>query len=186
MVAQGLYEGVKVNDNETVGLITYMRTDSTRISEEAREAAKQHILERYGAAYYPAKPNVYAGRKNAQDAHEAIRPTYVQYTPESLKDRLTAEQYKLYNLIYTRFIASQMSPARYDTMNCELDAAGYTFKAGFSKLKFPGYLAVYKEEASETQEQINLSMPPMEQGDVCKAKEIVPKQNFTTPPARYT
>ena len=186
MVAQGLYEGVKINDRETVGLITYMRTDSTRISEEARAAAKEAILERYGAEYYPAKPNIYAGRKNAQDAHEAIRPTYVQHTPQSLKDCLTAEQYKLYNLIYTRFLASQMAPAKYDTMSYSLDAAGYTFRASFSKLKFPGYLAVYKEEETPSDEKVNLSMPPMGEGDHCLAREITPKQNFTSPPARYT
>lgn len=186
MVAQGLYEGVKINDRETVGLITYMRTDSTRISEEARAAAKEAILERYGAEYYPAKPNIYAGRKNAQDAHEAIRPTYVQHTPQSLKDCLTAEQYKLYNLIYTRFLASQMVPAKYDTMSYSLDAAGYTFRASFSKLKFPGYLAVYKEEEAPSDEKVNLSMPPMGEGDHCLAREITPKQNFTSPPARYT
>ena len=186
MVAQGLYEGVKINDRETVGLITYMRTDSTRISEEARAAAKEAILERYGAEYYPAKPNIYAGRKNAQDAHEAIRPTYVQHTPQSLKDCLTAEQYKLYNLIYTRFLASQMAPAKYDTMSYSLDAAGYTFRASFSKLKFPGYLAVYTEEEAPSDEKVNLSMPPMGEGDHCLAREITPKQNFTSPPARYT
>ncbi len=186
MIAQGLYEGVKVNDKETVGLITYMRTDSTRISEEARDAAKAYILDCYGEQYYPEKPNVYAGRKNAQDAHEAIRPTYVQYTPESIKDRLTPEQYKLYHLIYTRFIASQMVPAYYDTMNYELDAAGYTFRANFSKLKFAGCLAVYKEETGENQEQANLLIPPMQQGEYCKAKNVESKQNFTSPPARYT
>lgn len=186
MVAQGLYEGVKVTDTETVGLITYMRTDSTRISDEARDAAKAYILEKYGAEYYPGKPNVYAGRKNAQDAHEAIRPTYVQYTPDSIRDRLTPEQYRLYNLIYTRFIASQMTPAQYDTMSYELDAEGYTFRANFSKMKFPGYLAIYKEETPDNQELVNLSMPPMGEGDACIAKEINPKQNFTTPPPRFT
>ena len=186
MVAQGLYEGVKVTDTETVGLITYMRTDSTRISDEARDAAKAYILEKYGAEYYPSKPNVYAGRKNAQDAHEAIRPTYVQYTPDSIRDRLTPEQYRLYNLIYTRFIASQMTPAQYDTMSYELDAEGYTFRANFSKMKFPGYLAIYKEETPDNQELVNLSMPPMGEGDACIAKEINPKQNFTTPPPRFT
>ena len=120
MIAQGLYEGVKISETETVGLITYMRTDSTRVSKEAQHAAREFIREKYGEDYVPEKPNIYAGRKNAQDAHEAIRPTYVKYTPESVKARLTPEQFKLYNLIYTRFLASQMTPSRYDTMTLSL------------------------------------------------------------------
>ena len=115
-VAQGLYEGVKLSESETVGLITYMRTDSTRIAIEAQQAAKEQIIKQYGAEYAPAKFNIYAGRKNAQDAHEAIRPTYIHRTPASIKDKLTADQYKLYNLIYSRFLASQMTPARYENM----------------------------------------------------------------------
>ena len=185
VIAQGLYEGVKINENETVGLISYMRTDSTRISAEAQQMAREHILEKYGQEYVPAKPNIYAGRKNAQDAHEAIRPTYVKYTPASLKDRLTPEQYKLYNLIYTRFLASQMTPAKYDTMTYEIEANGYDFRASFSKMVFNGYRAVY-EEAAEEPEEVNAILPPMKKGDACKAKSITPKQNFTTPPPRYT
>ncbi len=185
MVAQGLYEGVKVSESETVGLITYMRTDSTRVSSEAQGAAREYIAKNYGAEYVPEKPNFYAGRKNAQDAHEAVRPTYIKYTPQSIKDRLNADQYKLYNLIYTRFLASQMTPARYDTMSYELKADGYVFKANFSKIKFQGYRAVYKEMAEE-EENLNATLPPMEKGDVCKAVKITPKQNFTSPPPRYT
>ena len=130
MVAQTLYEGVQLG-TQTVGLITYMRTDSTRISDEARAAAKEHILSNYGAEYYPDKPNIYTGNRNAQDAHEAIRPSYIEYTPEKLKDKLNADQYKLYNLIYTRFMASQMVPAKYDTMSYDIRNNGYIFKANF-------------------------------------------------------
>ena len=184
-VAQGLYEGIQVSSKETVGLITYMRTDSTRISAEAQEAAKAYITSRYGAEYAPEKFNIYAGRRAAQDAHEAIRPTYIEHTPESIKDKLTAEQYKLYNLIYSRFIASQMTPARYDTMSYVLDANGYEFRANFSKLVFSGYRAAYQEVVEEEQD-INAIIPPMGKGDACKQKNIDPKQNFTSPPPRYT
>ena len=185
MVAQTLYEGVQLG-TQTVGLITYMRTDSTRISDEARAAAKDHILSNFGAEYYPDKPNIYTGNRNAQDAHEAIRPSYIEYTPEKLKDKLNADQYKLYNLIYTRFMASQMVPAKYDTMSYDIRNNGYIFKANFSKLRFLGYLAAYKDVTEESDSDINNSMPPMEQGDKVLLKDIEPKQNFTAPPARYT
>ncbi|MGI6664072.1 MAG: type I DNA topoisomerase [Christensenellaceae bacterium] len=185
MVAQGLYEGVQLSSRETVGLITYMRTDSTRISVEAQEAAKAYIIERYGKEYAPEKFNVYTGRRQAQDAHEAIRPTYIEYTPESIKDKLSAEQFRLYQLIYSRFIASQMTPARYDTMSYTLDAAGYEFRANFSKLQFSGYRAAYQEVVDE-EEDINAIIPPMEEGYACKQQKIDPKQNFTSPPPRYT
>lgn len=185
MIAQGLYEGVKISETETVGLITYMRTDSTRVSKEAQHAAREFIREKYGEDYVPEKPNIYAGRKNAQDAHEAIRPTYVKYTPESVKARLTPEQFKLYNLIYTRFLASQMTPSRYDTMTYEISAGDYSFRASFSKLKFNGYRAVYQETAEE-EENVNATIPPMGEQDRLLMKSIEPKQNFTAPPARYT
>ena len=187
MVAQTLYEGVKVNQKgDVAGLITYMRTDSTRLSEEARSAAKEYILKNFGEKYYPQKPNIYSGNRNAQDAHEAIRPTYVNYTPESVKPFLTSEQYRLYNLIYTRFMASQMAPAAYDTMNYVIDNNGYSFRSSFSKVKFPGFMAVYKVQDEEEDEEVNNSMPPMKEGDVCIEKQLDPKQNFTSPPQRYT
>ena len=188
MIAQGLYEGVKLSESETVGLITYMRTDSTRIAAEAQEQAREFIIEKYGPEYAPQKPNIYAGRKNAQDAHEAIRPTYVSYTPESIKSSLTPEQYKLYQLIYTRFLASQMTPARYETMTYELTAKKYNFRASFSKQIFSGCRAVYEQTPAEaeSEEKVNAGIPPMLEGDICKAKKILPKQNFTSPPSRYT
>ncbi len=185
VIAQGLYEGVKISENETVGLISYMRTDSTRISAEAQQMAREFIGGKYGQEYVPEKPNIYIGRKNAQDAHEAIRPTYVKYTPESIKDQLTPEQYKLYHLIYTRFLASQMTPAKYSTMAFEIEAGEYNFKASFSKLIFSGYQAVYQEFIDE-EEEVNTMIPPMGRGDKCKAKSITPKQNFTAPPPRFT
>ena len=185
MIAQGLYEGVKINESETVGLITYMRTDSTRISNEAQEAAKVFIAGEFGGEYVPAKPNVYSSRKNAQDAHEAIRPTYIDKTPADLKDSLTTDQYKLYNLIYSRFLASQMVPAVYDTMACEIEAGEHTLKASFSKMKFKGYKAVYQSAADE-EEADNKTLPPIKEGDVCDVKKLTPKQNFTSPPSRYT
>lgn len=181
IIAQGLYEGVKLG-NDTAGLITYMRTDSTRISKEAQQAAKEALLERYGAEYVPEKFNVYAGRKNAQDAHEAIRPTYIQYTPERVAQYLTPDQLKLYSLIYRRFLASQMTPARYDTLAYDIKAAGYDFKASFTRLSFDGYRAVYQENVEEKEP----NMPALEKGDKCTSKKVTPKQNFTQPPARFT
>ena len=185
IVAQGLYEGVKVSDTQTVGLITYMRTDSTRVAQEAQQAARAFIGERFGDKYVPEKPNIYAGRKNAQDAHEAIRPTYMNYTPESLKGRLTPDQFKLYSLIYNRFLASQMAAALYDTMSVEILADNYNFRAAFSKLTFNGYLAVYQETVEE-EEEVNASMPPLKAGEEQKLKKLTPKQNFTSPPPRYS
>ncbi len=184
-VAQGLYEGVKLSESETVGLITYMRTDSTRVSAEAQHAAREQIIKQYGAEYAPEKFNIYAGRKNAQDAHEAIRPTYVERTPASIKEKLTADQYKLYQLIHSRFLASQMTPARYENMSYELEVEGYTFRASFSKLVFHGFKAAYDVQMEEDESQ-NKTMPPMVEGDSCKALKIEPKQNFTSPPPRYT
>ena len=185
MIAQGLYEGVKVSSSETVGLITYMRTDSTRISTEAQEAAKTFIAANYGGEYVPAKPNVYTTRKNAQDAHEGVRPTYIDKTPESIKDSLSSDQFKLYNLIYSRFLASQMVPAVFDTMSCDINAGAHTLKASFSKMSFKGYKAAYND-AQDEEEDVNKVLPPISEGDKCTVKEITPKQNFTSPPPRYT
>lgn len=188
MVAQGLYEGVKLG-TETVGLITYMRTDSTRISEEARNAARDYIQKTYGPEYVPEKPNLYAGKKNAQDAHEGIRPTYIKYTPDKIKKYLNADQFKLYQLIYTRFLASQMTPARYRSVVVDFDAAGYTFRASFSKLLFPGCRAVYQDmTGGENGEDDVMSdvFPDLKKGEKYLLEKIDPKQNFTVPPARYT
>ena len=146
-VAQRLYEGVKVADRGTVGLITYMRTDSTRISEEARNAAKVHITNKYGANYYENR--YYKTKAGAQDAHEGIRPTYVDLEPEKIKDSLTPDEFKLYRLIYNRFIASQMAPAVYDTISANIDAKGFNFRAGGQTLKFKGFMTLYVEDRDD-------------------------------------
>ena len=183
-VAQGLYEGVKIPEKGTVGLITYMRTDSTRISEEARAAAKQHILETYGEEYYENR--YYKTNKEAQDAHEGIRPTYADLEPDNIKDSLTKDQYKLYKLIYNRFMASQMTPAVYDTMSVIIDANQYTFKANGQNLKFKGFMTLYVEGTDEKQEEEEGIIPELEVNQEVKEQSINPKQSFTEPPARYT
>lgn len=183
MLAQMLYEGVPLKDGNTVGLITYMRTDSTRVSAEAQEAALGHIRQTYGDEYAPAKPNVYKGRKNAQDAHEAIRPTYIENTPDSIKQYLTNDQYKLYKLIYTRFLASQMMPAQFETLSYDIDANGHTFKASGSRILFKGHLAIYD---SKTEDDDQKMLPKAEEGETLECLGVTPKQNFTQPPARYT
>lgn len=183
MLAQMLYEGVPLKDGNTVGLITYMRTDSTRISGEAQEAALAHIRKTYGNEYAPAKPNIYKGRKNAQDAHEAIRPTYIENAPDSIKQYLTNDQYKLYKLIYTRFLASQMTPAQFETLSYDIDANGQTFKASGSRILFKGHLAVYD---SKTEDDDQMMLPKAEEGEILECLGVAPKQNFTQPPARYT
>ena len=185
MIAQGLYEGVNVSATETVGLITYMRTDSTRISDEARDAASIFISEKFGKEYVPEKPNVYNAKKAAQDAHEAIRPTYIWRTPESLKGILTPDQFKLYQLIYSRFLASQMAAAKYDSLSADITAGDYLLHSSFTKLSFPGYRAVYKENIDEDEAE-SLNMPDLKENGKCLVNKIIPKQNFTTPPARYT
>ena len=183
-VAQGLYEGVKIPEKGTVGLITYMRTDSTRISEEARAAAKQHILETYGEEY--SENRYYKTNKEAQDAHEGIRPTYADLEPDNIKDSLTKDQYKLYKLIYNRFMASQMTPAVYDTMSVIIDANQYTFKANGQNLKFKGFMTLYVEGTDEKQEEEEGIIPELEVNQEVKEQSINPKQSFTEPPARYT
>ena len=183
-VAQGLYEGVKIPEKGTVGLITYMRTDSTRISEEARAAAKTHILEVYGEKYYENR--YYKTNKEAQDAHEGIRPTYADLEPDQIKEFLTKDQYKLYKLIYNRFMASQMSAAIYDTMAVTIDANKYTFKASGQNLKFKGFMTLYVEGSDEKQEDEEGMIPELELKQEVKKKSIEPKQSFTEPPPRYT
>ena len=183
-VAQVLYEGVKIPEKGTVGLITYMRTDSTRISEEARAAAKEHIVKTYGEKYYENR--YFKTNKEAQDAHEGIRPTYADLEPDAIKDSLTKDQYKLYKLIYNRFMASQMSPAVYDTMTVTIDANTYTFKANGQNLKFKGFMTLYVEGTDEKQEEEEGIIPELEPKQEVKEKSIEPKQSFTEPPARYT
>ena len=188
-IAQGLYEGVKVPEKGSVGLITYMRTDSTRISEEARAAAKAHITEKYGANYYENR--YYKTKAGAQDAHEGIRPTYIELTPEKIKDSLTPEQFKLYRLIYNRFIASQMSAAVYDTITANIDTntenGVYNFRASGQTLKFKGFMTLYVEDKDEKDnEDDETSIPELQQGEEVKKEKIDSKQSFTEPPARYT
>ena len=184
-VAQGLYEGVKIPEKGTVGLITYMRTDSTRISEEAREAAKEEITKTYGNAYYENR--YYKKSSEAQDAHEAIRPTYINISPESIRTSLTLDQYRLYKLIYNRFLASQMAPAVYDTINVDIDVNKYNFKASGQNLKFKGFMVLYVEgnDSNENDDE-NVMLPMLEAGQEVKKKKLNPKQSFTEPPARYT
>ncbi|HJC01295.1 MAG TPA: type I DNA topoisomerase [Candidatus Flavonifractor merdavium] len=185
-IAQQLYEGVDIAGEGTVGLITYMRTDSLRLSDEATAAARDFILSRYGANYYPGKPRVYKTKSGAQDAHEAIRPSNVNLTPEDVKKDLTAEQYKLYKLIWSRFLACQMASAVYDSVSIEVTSAGYTFRATHSSLKFSGYTAVYVEGKDEEEETFQSPLPDLKEGETVELKGLKPDQHFTQPPGRYT
>ena len=188
-IAQGLYEGVKVSEKGDVGLITYMRTDSTRISEEARASAKKHIVKEYGENYYENR--YYKTNKDAQDAHEGIRPTYVELEPEKIKDSLTNDQYKLYKLIYNRFIASQMSAAIFDTMSVDIKANDYNFKANGQTLKFKGFMTLYVESDDSKvddnkKKEEDVSLPELTINQEVKKQKIESKQSFTEPPPRYT
>jgi DNA topoisomerase-1 len=180
-VAQGLYEGVKLPDYGVTGLITYMRTDSTRISNEARQAAKEHIVKTYGENYYENR--FFKTKSEAQDAHEAIRPSHIELTPDAIKDSLTSDQYKLYKLIYNRFMASQMSPAIYDTVAVSIDGNEYNFKANGQTMKFKGYMTLYVE--NEEKEEF-AKIPELMVGEEVKKEELESKQSFTEPPPRYT
>ena len=183
-IAQGLYEGVKIPEKGTVGLITYMRTDSTRISEEARAVAKTQITKLYGENYYENR--YYKAKKDAQDAHEAIRPTYIDIEPDSIKDSLTNDQYKLYKLVYNRFLASQMAPAIFDTMNVNIKANEYDFKANGQVLKFKGFMTLYVEGTDKEEKEEEGMLPELEENQEVKLKKLNPKQSFTEPPPRYT
>ncbi len=183
-VAQGLYEGVNIKEKGTIGLITYMRTDSTRISEEARATAKEHIINTYGEKYYENR--YYKTKKEAQDAHEAIRPTYTDLEPEQIKDSLTKDQYKLYKLIYNRFMASQMSAAIYDTVSVTIKANDYDFRANGNTLKFKGFMTLYVEGTDEQKEDEEGTLPELKEKQEVKKQKIEPKQSFTEPPPRYT
>ena len=183
-VAQGLYEGVHVGEKGTVGLITYMRTDSTRISDEARAVAKEVITQKYGANYYENR--YYKTKQNAQDAHEAIRPTYIDLEPEKIKDYLTTDQYKLYRLIYNRFIASQMANAIYDTVTANINVNNYNFRANGQTLKFKGFMTLYVETIEGEKEEEDNSIPELTIDQEVKKEKLEAKQSFTQPPARYT
>lgn len=187
LIAQELYEGVNIGEKSTHGLITYMRTDSIRISDEAREAAKNAIIKYYGEEYYPSSPNKYKLKKNAQDAHEAIRPTDPSITPDSLRGKITNDQYKLYKLIWERFIASQMSPELLDTVTADIVSNGCIFRANGHTVKFRGFAAVYGDIADDTtDEDSSATLPELKEGEKLTAKEILPEQKFTQPPARFT
>ena len=185
-IAQQLYEGVDIQGEGSVGLITYMRTDSLRISEEAIAAAKDFILSRYGKAYYPPKANHYKAKANAQDAHEAIRPSNVRWTPEDVKASLTGEQYRLYKLIWSRFLACQMANAVYDSVSVEILNGEHSFRASSSSLQFSGYTAVYEEGKDEEKSEKEPALPPMGEGEVLALKTFRRDQHFTLPPAHYT
>ena len=183
LIAQELYEGVNLGEKSTHGLITYMRTDSLRVSEEAREAAKAVLLSRFGEEYYPEIPNQYKMRKNAQDAHEAIRPADPALLPEDVKGKLSSDQYKLYKLIWERFMASQMAAAAFDTVSADLQSGGAIFRANGNTVRFKGYMALYDDgEEEETEGRL----PPLQEDATLSAMSVTPEQKFTQPPPRYT
>lgn len=186
-VAQQLYEGVELGKEGTVGLITYMRTDSTRISPVAQEEAKEYIEGKYGPSFYPEQPRVYTKKNsNAQDAHEAIRPTSTLRDPESMKPFLSRDQLRLYKLVWERFVSSQMASAVLDTMTVDLASGDVTFRASGSKIKFAGFMKVYVEGNDDGTEEEHKFLPPFAIGDVVNSDSIEPKQHFTQPPPRYS
>ncbi len=184
-VAQKLYEGIEL-ESGAVGLITYMRTDSVRVSDDAQAMAKDFILKNYGEKYYPETPNVYVkGKQNVQDAHEAIRPSYPERTPESIKQYLDNDQYRLYKLIWEKFMSSQMSNAEIANKSIEIAVGDYTLKAGTSKVTFDGFLKLYNDSEDENDKEADSKIPDLEKGDKVECKKITPKQHFTQPPPRY-
>ena len=188
-IAQQLYEGVEISGEGAVGLITYMRTDSLRLSDEALSSVRSFIQGRYGGAYCPQAPRVYKTKAGAQDAHEAIRPSNVELTPEQVKKDLTGDQYRLYWLIWNRFVACQMSNAVYDAVSVDIQADVHTFRASSSSLKFSGYTAVYeegKDEEKEEKEEKEGKLPPLTEGQSLQSLDFQPGQHFTQPPPRYT
>ncbi|MDO4983740.1 MAG: type I DNA topoisomerase [Eubacteriales bacterium] len=185
-VAQQLYEGVEISGHGSVGLITYMRTDSLRLSDVALAAAKNYITEHYGERYYPGTPRTFKTKAGAQDAHEAIRPTDVYLSPEVVRKDLTQEQYRLYRLIWGRFTACQMSNAVYDNVSVDTVSADYVFRANYSELKFAGYTAVYEEAKDEENAEIANPLPFLAEGQTLTLEKLLPDQQFTQPPARYT
>ena len=186
-IAQQLYEGVDIAGEGSQGLVTYIRTDSTRISDEAMASLRDMILSTYGESYLPAEPNVYKTRKSAQDAHEAIRPTDINRRPDDIKASLSRDQYRLYKLIYNRFVASQMTPAVYDTVSADIVSGDMKFRFSGQKLKFPGFTAVYEEILDDQQEEKNVRvLPELRAGAPAAAGEMQCDQHFTQPPPRYT
>ena len=185
-VVQQLYEGVDLEGEGTQGIVTYIRTDSVRISDEAMTALRSYIPERFGPDYLPDKPIEYKGRKNAQDAHEAIRPTDVRRTPESIKNSLTKEQFNLYRLIYNRFLASQMNPALYETMTADISGDGVGLRFYGEHKKFAGFTTVYEEGTDEAEDSSEVTLPALKEGDAVTVDDVESEQHFTQPPSRYT
>lgn len=185
-VAQQLYEGVDIEGLGTVGLITYMRTDSLRLSDEALMAAKNYIIEHYGKEYYHGSFRVYKTKSGAQDAHEAIRPTNIELSPDRVHKNLTPEQYRLYRLIWGRFTACQMANSVYDNVVVDVESNDYIFRANYSEMKFPGYTAVYEESKDEEPSELRSKLPNLEEGERVYLEKMLPEQQFTQPPARYT
>jgi len=190
-IAQQLYEGIDVGKKGITGLVSYIRTDSTRISDDAEAAAKQYITEKYGNTFIPPRKRVYKNKNSSQDAHEAIRPSYLDLNPSEIKDKLTAEQFKLYKLIYDRFVASQMADAIYDVCSVDVNVSNYIFKSKGVKVKFEGFTKVYEESVDDTNsknedDEDNSILPELNVGEELNVVEIAPEQHFTQPPARYT
>ena len=185
-IAQQLYEGVDVAGEGTLGLITYMRTDSLRLSDEAMAAAADFIRHRYGESYYYGKFHVFKTKSGAQDAHEAIRPTHVELDPERIQGSLNKDQYRLYKLIWSRFLASQMANAVYDTVSIDTECAGHVFRSSHQSMKFPGFIAVYEEGKDEETEAVGAALPDLQVGDKASVADIKKEQHFTQPPARYS
>ncbi|WP_234121199.1 type I DNA topoisomerase [Clostridium hydrogenum] len=183
-IAQQLYEGIEVKGHGTIGLITYMRTDSVRVSDEAQKTASNFIMNEYGKEYLPEKPKEYKGKKNIQDAHEAIRPSYIELSPDKIKDSLKDDQFKLYNLIWCRFIASQMANCIMDIITVDIKNGKYGFKASGSKIKFEGFMKVYKYLTED--EENNEKIPELIENEILESKSVEGKQHFTQPPARFT
>ncbi len=187
-VAQELYEGINLGSElgGVQGLITYMRTDSLRIADEARAAARDYITERFGDKYYPENPRIYKAKSGAQDAHEAIRPARAAIEPQKIKSRLTSDQYRLYKLIWDRFIASQMASAELSTVQVDITSGKYLFRSNGYTVKFPGYMAVYEESTDEAEKEKTTRLPQITEGSTLGVQKITPEQHFTEPPARYT
>src|SRR5437870_3549762 len=194
MLAQRLYEGKELGEEGLIGLITCIRTDSIRFSDDAMQMVRSYVSDVYGAPYLPEKPVFYKSKKDAQDAHEAIRPTFVGRRPDDLKPYLSDDELKLYRLIWTRFVASQMNPAVYDQTTAEISAKDYLFRANGRVMKFDGFLKVYEESADDDviklktadDEEQDVSLPPLNQGETVRLIDIAPRQHFTEPPPRYT
>ena len=187
-IAQQLYEGIEIGEQGLTGLITYMRTDSLRLSDEATAAAKEFIIDRYGPEYYPAKKRTFRTKNGAQDAHEAIRPTNVNLVPDEIQPFLTPEQYKLYKLIWSRFVACQMAEAILDTVSADILSEGYVFRASGYKVAFPGFTAVYEESTDDAKQETTAGkpLPNFDEGDALTCRKLTSAQHFTQPPARYT